>query len=99
MPPRVGCYAKLGDGLCIELVMAKPATPLRWPEYLIEAVAIGTFMVSAAVFAAVLYHPSSPFSAAISNELVRRAFMGLLRHDATLARMEHTLATGKPLRN
>src|SRR5437773_11399474 len=57
--------------------MAKPATPLHWPEYLIEAVAIGTFMVSAAVFAAVLYHPSSPFSAAISNELVRRAFMGL----------------------
>ena len=34
-------------------------------------------MVSAAVFAAVLYHPSSPFSGAISNELVRRALMGL----------------------
>jgi 3-hydroxyacyl-CoA dehydrogenase len=31
--------------------------------------------------------------------LERRAFMGLLRHAATLARMEHTLATGKPLRN
>src|SRR4029079_3662220 len=46
-------------------------------EYLIEAVAIGTFMVSAAVFAAVLYHPSSPFSGAISNELARRGAMGL----------------------
>jgi aquaporin Z len=34
-------------------------------------------MVSAAVFAAVLYHPSSPVSGAISNELVRRAFVGL----------------------
>jgi len=31
--------------------------------------------------------------------LERRAFMGLLRHETTLARMEHTLATGKPLRN
>jgi aquaporin Z len=77
MPPRVGRYAKLQDGFCIEPVMAKLATPLHWPEYLIEAVAIGTFMVSAAVFAAVLYHPSSPFSGAISNELARRALMGL----------------------
>ena len=34
-------------------------------------------MVSAAVFAVVLYHPSSPSSGAISNELVRRALMGL----------------------
>ena len=31
--------------------------------------------------------------------LERRAFIGLLHHEATLARMEHTLATGKPLRN
>jgi hypothetical protein len=77
MPPLGGRYAKLQDRFCIEPVMAKPATPLHWPEYLIEAVAIGTFMVSAAVFAAVLYHPSSPFSGAISNELARRALMGL----------------------
>ena len=34
-------------------------------------------MVSAAVFASLLYHPSSPVSRAISNEHVRRAFMGL----------------------
>ena len=49
----------------------------HWPEYLIEAGAIGTFMVSAAVFAAVLYHPSSPVSGAVSNELGRRGLMGL----------------------
>jgi aquaporin Z len=57
--------------------MATHTSSLHWPEYLIEAGAIGTFMVSAAVFAAILYHPSSPVSGAISNELVRRAFMGL----------------------
>ena len=57
--------------------MATRAPSLHWPEYLIEAGAIGTFMVSAAVFAAVLYYPSSPMSGAVSNELVRRALMGL----------------------
>ncbi|RMD64553.1 MAG: 3-hydroxyacyl-CoA dehydrogenase/enoyl-CoA hydratase family protein [Alphaproteobacteria bacterium] len=31
--------------------------------------------------------------------LERRAFMALVRTEATLARMEHTLETGKPLRN
>jgi len=65
--------------------MAKPATPLHWPEYLIEALAIGTFMVSAAVFAVVLYHPSSPFSGAISNELVRRTLMGLAMGSTAVA--------------
>jgi 3-hydroxyacyl-CoA dehydrogenase len=33
------------------------------------------------------------------SRLERQAFMRLLREPATLARMEHTLATGKPLRN
>ena len=42
-------------------------------------------MVSAAVFAAVLYHPSSPFSGAISNELVRRALMGLAMGSTAVA--------------
>jgi len=55
---------------------ARPAS-LNWPEYMIEACAIGTFMVSAAVFTAVLYHPSSAVSGVISHEIVRRAFMGL----------------------
>lgn len=50
---------------------------LHWPEYAIEAAALGTFMVSAAVFATALYHPSSPAAAGISNEWVRRGLMGL----------------------
>ena len=32
-------------------------------------------------------------------KLEREAFMRLVRTEATLARMEHTLQTGKPLRN
>jgi 3-hydroxyacyl-CoA dehydrogenase len=32
-------------------------------------------------------------------ELERREFMNLLRHEKTQARIAHTLATGKPLRN
>ena len=31
--------------------------------------------------------------------LERRAFMELVRHPATIARIEHMLDTGKPLRN
>ncbi|MEP7309112.1 MAG: aquaporin [Acidobacteriota bacterium] len=50
---------------------------LHWPEYLIEAGALGTFMASAAAFAAVLYYPNSPAAALISNELIRRGLMGL----------------------
>jgi aquaporin Z len=65
--------------------MAQPVTSLHWPEYLIESVAIGTFMVSAAVFAAVLYHPSSPLSGVISHEFVRRAFMGLAMGSTAVA--------------
>jgi aquaporin Z len=49
----------------------------HWPEYFIEAGAIGAFMVSAAVFAITLYHPSSPVAASISNEFARRSLMGL----------------------
>ena len=65
--------------------MGTRATTLHWPEYFIEAGAIGTFMVSAAVFASVLYSPSSPISDAISNELVRRAFMGLAMGSTAVA--------------
>lgn len=32
----------------------------HWPEYLIEAWCLGTFMVSACGFAVLLFHPSSP---------------------------------------
>jgi aquaporin Z len=49
----------------------------HWPEYLIEAVGLGTFMVSASMFAALLYHPASPVAAALMGSLLQRALMGL----------------------
>ena len=57
--------------------MASRHVALHWPEYFIEAGAIGAFMVSAAAFAAILYHPWSPIAAGISSEWLRRGLMGL----------------------
>ena len=65
--------------------MSTRTSALHWPEYLIEAAALGAFMVSAAVWAALLYHPASPVARAISNALVRRAFMGLAMGSTAVA--------------
>src|SRR5690349_4142231 len=52
--------------------------PRHWPEYLIEASALGTFMISACVFGTVLGHPGSPVVATVSSPLARRMMMGVL---------------------
>jgi aquaporin Z len=49
----------------------------HWPEYLIEAWALGTFMVSAALFTALLEYPVSPVHQLIANGHARRALVGL----------------------
>jgi aquaporin Z len=49
----------------------------HWPEYLIEAAALGSFMISANLFAALLNHPESPLSPFLPNEFARRALGGL----------------------
>lgn len=49
----------------------------HWPEYLMEAAGLTTFMVSACLFAALLEHPASPARQAIPAPLVRRFLMGL----------------------
>jgi aquaporin Z len=51
---------------------------IHWPEYLMEAAELGAFMVSAAVFAALLYHPSSPIRLPADTELARRIVIGIL---------------------
>jgi aquaporin Z len=48
----------------------------RWPEYLIEGLCLGLFMVSAAVFATLLQHPRSPFAGWIAQDVSRRLVMG-----------------------
>jgi aquaporin Z len=47
------------------------------PEYLIEAVLLGAFMISACVFAAALEHPSSPVRRVLPDAFLRRVLMGL----------------------
>jgi aquaporin Z len=49
----------------------------HWPEYVIEAVCLGLFMVSAAGFATLLQHPSSPLAGWSPSPLLRRIPMGV----------------------
>ena len=49
----------------------------HWPEYVIEALCLGTFMVSAAAFATLLYHPASPLAMWQTTEVIRRVPMGV----------------------
>lgn len=49
----------------------------HWPEYLIEAWALGTFMVSAAVFTALFEYPGSPVHQLFPNGTTRRGLIGL----------------------
>lgn len=49
----------------------------HWPEYLMEAAGLGIFMVSACVFAILLFHPASPLAALPAGALARRSLMGV----------------------
>jgi aquaporin Z len=56
---------------------AAQALAAHWPEYLMEAAALGSFMISACAFGVLLEHPASPFHQALPNPLARRLLMGL----------------------
>lgn len=49
----------------------------HWPEYLIEAGCLGTFMISACSFAALLGHPQSPVQRWMLGGIWMRVLMGL----------------------
>ena len=49
----------------------------HWPEYLMEAAGLGSFMVSACVFSVLLFHPAAPALRAIPDPFVRRALIGI----------------------
>jgi aquaporin Z len=49
----------------------------HWPEYLIEAGGLGTFMLSACLFGTLLGHPASPVVAAVRRPAALRALMGI----------------------
>jgi aquaporin Z len=58
-------------------VRSLQALRTHWPEYLIEGWALGTFMVSAGVFATLLDAPSSPLHRAIGDPTLRRVIGGI----------------------
>lgn len=51
--------------------------PRHWPEYLTEAACLGLFMMSAAFFATLIYHPASPLAVWQAAAFVKRIPMGL----------------------
>ncbi|MBX3356932.1 MAG: aquaporin [Phycisphaeraceae bacterium] len=52
------------------------AVARHWPEYVIEGVLLGLFMVSACVAVIVVEHPGSPVRRAVRSGLARRAIVG-----------------------
>ena len=52
------------------------ALKTHWPEYTMEALELGLFMLSACVFTVLLYHPVSPVVQSIPDEPMRRVLMG-----------------------
>jgi len=51
--------------------------PRHWPEYLIEALGLGIFMIAASVITILLEYPYSPLHQALPDPLVRRFWIGL----------------------
>jgi aquaporin Z len=51
--------------------------PNHWPEYGIEAVLLGAFMLSACLFSALLFYPGWPVAKLIPDPFQRRVLMGL----------------------
>lgn len=49
----------------------------HWPEYLMEAAELGTFMVAACLVTVLLEHPASPVRATIPDAFLRRVLAGL----------------------
>jgi aquaporin Z len=47
----------------------------HWPEYLLEGLGLGLFMMSAVAFAVLLFHPGSPLGP--GDPLMRRVAMGI----------------------
>ena len=56
---------------------AKQAFTQHWPEYMIEGLSLGIFMISACAFSALLEHPASPVRASVMNADMRRFLIGL----------------------
>jgi aquaporin Z len=49
----------------------------HWPEYLIETIGLGLFVLSACLFITLLEHPDSPVRQTVTEPMLRRIPMGL----------------------
>ena len=56
---------------------AKRALTQHWPEYMIEGLCLGMFMISACSFAVLLEHPASPVRMVIASPDLRRFLAGI----------------------
>jgi aquaporin Z len=62
-----------------------PTRPRHWPEYAMEAALLGIFMLSACLFATLLFYPGSPVVAAIPDPFLRRVIMGVAMGSTAVA--------------
>ena len=80
---RVEVETKVGDrpdvaaSLSIPRSRALTAVLQHWPEYLIEGLGLGLFMLSACLFVTLLEHPSSPLRQTVTDPFLRRIPVGL----------------------
>lgn len=65
---------------------ARPAIWLRhWPEYTIEAALLGIFMLSACLFATLLFYPEWPVAQLMPEQFPRRVIMGVAMGSTAVA--------------
>jgi aquaporin Z len=65
------------EGIELQTLSLSESLRQHWPEYLMEAAALGIFMVSAGAFTTLLEYPGSPVRQAIADEEVRRVLIGM----------------------
>ncbi len=61
------------------------ALSTHWPEYLMEALELGLFMIAACAFGVLLFHPASPVLQFIPDATVRRILMGVAMGSTAVA--------------
>lgn len=66
------------------LEMSK-ALKTHWPEYVMEALELGLFMIAACSFTVLLFHPASPIAQSITAEPLRRTLMGIAMGSTAIA--------------
>jgi aquaporin Z len=62
-----------------------PDNTAHWPEYLIEGVLLGLFMIAACSFATLLGHPDSPIPRIFPDPTLRRMLMGFAMGSTAIA--------------